>query len=275
MDFHCRRRAIQQPGYSFTAKPDGTFIFPPTQRAAAPAFRQQMKVLAGFLNRSTCRHEAGQRGDPRRPAGPALARSSPASTCGLPALGDRRRSPSAGPGSSKPGVRQYTPSVAFNNRVKFWVGDKLVIDGTRRLVRRAIGPGNSGGWKSCPSRSVRVHVWNASLADGRRRAPRRVIPKERLSPQVGEVEGLRRAFRRSDFGELTRPHRREARLPLGAAVLPPEKRPADLKLMLPAKGTYRRAGLTWSAGRSSPGGHRPIWRPALTVPAFAEDPPWG
>ena len=274
--------------YSFTTtKPDGTHVVAAGQPGGGgPAFRKQMKVLADFLNgfdflamkpdNSVIRAEL--------PGLSARALVEPGKQYAVylrPAIGK--------PFSIKwtgfleaPESGEYTLAVGFNNRVKLWVGDKLVIDADTgdSFEKERSAPVTLEAGKKVPvkieyaftsgSASLRL-MWSAK---GVKKQP---IPKECLSPAAGDGRGLRgEYFAGPDFRD-SRLTRVDEKLDFRwgvASPLPAEKRPADLQLRLELpKGTYRAEWVDPVTGKvhggvdiAHNGGER-----VLAVPGFEED----
>jgi hypothetical protein len=274
--------------YSFTvAKPDGTFAYPPAQPGGGgPTFRKQMKVLAGFINgfdfaamrpdNSVIREEL--------PGLSARALVEPGKQYAVylrPALGKPFSARWTG-FLDAPEAAEYSLAVAFNNRVKLWVGDKLLIDadtGDSFEKERAAAVKLEAGKKvpvkieyayASGNASVRL-MWSA------KGIKKQVVPKERLTPAFGEGHGLSAEY-------FAGPDLRESRLKRtdekvdfrwgSTGPLPAEKRPADLKLTVDLpRGKYRAEWVDPVSGKvlagedlAHDGGDR-----ALAVPSFAED----
>jgi hypothetical protein len=275
--------------YSFTtAKPEGMFVFPPTQPGGGgPTFRKQMKVLAGFLNgfdflamkpdNSVIRSDL--------PGLSARALVEPGKQYAVylrPAIGKPFSVRWAG-FLEAPEAGEYTLSVAFNNRVKLSVGDKVVIDADTgdSFEKERSAPVMLEAGKKVPIKiEYAYNSGNASLrlmwsAKG---IKKQVISKERLSPDVGNEHGLTSEYFAGPDFKASRALRTDDKLDFRwgtTSPLPPEKPPpGELKLSLRLpKGHY---GAEWVdpvtgkivAGEdiSHDGGVR-----AFNVPAFAED----
>jgi hypothetical protein len=274
--------------YSFTAaKPDGTFAYPPTQPGGGgPTFRKQMNVIAGFLNGfdflAMKPDNAVVRG--ALPGLSARALVEPGKQYAVylrPAIGKPfsvrwtgfLESPESG---------EYTLSVAFNNRVKLWVGDKLVIDadtGDSFEKERSAAVTLEAGKKVPIKIEYAYSSGNAScrLMWSAKGIKKQVVPKERMSPAAGDGRGLSgEYFAGADFNN-SRLTRTDEKLDFrwgASSPLPAEKPPADLKLRLDLpKGAYRAEWVDPLTGKVvadedlvHDGGGR-----ALAVPAFDED----
>ena len=274
--------------YSFTAaKPDGTFAYPPTQPGGGgPMFRKQMRVLAGFLNGFNFLAMKPDKGviHGDLPGLSARALAEPGKQYAVylrPAIGKPFSARWTG-FLEAPQASEYTLSVAFNNRAKLWVGDKLLLDADTgdSFEKERSAPVTLPGGKKVPVKIEYAYTsGNASLrlmwaAKG---VKKQVIPKERLSPAAGVGHGLSgEYFTGSEFKD-SRLKRTDEKLDFrwgSAGPLPPEKRPADLKLRLDLpKGTYRAEWVDPVTGMvvsgediAHSGGER-----ALAVPKFDQD----
>ena len=274
--------------YSFTAaKPDGTFAYPATQPGGGgPTFRKQMKVLATFLNGfdflAMRPDNSVIRGDLPNLSARALVEPGKQYAVYLrPAIGKPYSVRWTG-FLEAPETGEYTLSVAFNNRVKLWVGDKLVMDADtgdsfekERSAKASLEAGKKMPVKieygyTSGHASLRL-MWAAN------RIKKQVVPKDRLTPAGGEGHGLSgEYFAGPDLTE-SRLKRTDETLDFRWAVaspLPSGKRPAELRLTLELpKGNYRAEWVDPVTGKTVAGedlvhgGGERAWN----VPAFAED----
>jgi hypothetical protein len=175
---------------------------------------------------------------------------------------------------------EYTLSVAFNNRIKLWVSDKLVIDadtGDSFEKERAVPTTLEAGKKAPIKLDYAYTSGNASLrlmwaSEG---IKKQVIPKERLS--TGDGRGLSGEYFAGSNFETSRLKRTDEKMDFHwgtVSPLPAETRPADLKLVLALqKGNYQAEWVDPLTGKvvggediNHDGGER-----ALAVPTFADD----
>jgi PA14 domain len=273
--------------YSFTAsKPDGTNVVAPGQPGGGgPGFRKQMKVLAGFLNGfdflSMKPDNSIIRGELPVLSARALVESGKQYAVYLrPAIAKPFSTQWTG-FLTAPAAGEYTLSVAFNNHVKLWIGDKLLIDADSgdSFEKEKSATVSLEAGKKVPVKIEFAYVsGNASLRLlwAAKNIKKQAIPKERLSPAAGEGQGLSGEYFAGDFKE-SRLKRVDASLDFRwgtGSPLPPEKRPADWKLTLDLpKGSYRAEWLDPITGKildgeaiDHAGGAR-----GLTVPSFDED----
>jgi PA14 domain len=274
--------------YSFTtAKPDGTHVVQPGQPGGGSlAFRKQMKVLKDFIH--------GFDFVAMKPDNSVIKGELPGLTARALVESAKQYAVYLRPAIARPfSVRwhgfleaaesgEHTLHVAFNNRVKVWLGEKPVIEADTadsfEKERSAVVTLEAG--KKVPIKIDFVYTsGNASLrlmwsAKGVKKS---VIPKERLSPAAGDGRGLSAEyFAGADFKDA-RLKRVDEKLDFRwgtASPLPVEKRPDDLKLTLALpKGTYRAEWVNPLTGKivgaediAHVGGDR-----ALSVPKFEED----
>src|SRR5262249_29366892 len=187
--------------YSFTtAKPDGTHVVQPGQPGGgSPALRKQMKVLKDFIH--------GFDFLAMKPDASVIRGELPALTARALVEPGKQYAVYLRPAIARPfsvrwtGFLETTESgvhtlhVAFNNRVKVWVGDSLVIEADTgdsfEKERSAVVMLEVG--KKVPIKIELAYTsGNASLqlmwsAKGVKKS---VIPKERLSPAAGAGHGL-------------------------------------------------------------------------------------
>jgi hypothetical protein len=272
--------------YSFTAaKPDGTFEFPATQPGGGgPAFRKQMKALATFLNGFDFVAMKPDNGviHGELPGLSSRALIEPGKQYAVylrPAIGRPFSASWTGFLEAAQGG-EYTLSVAFNNRVKLWVGEKLLIDADTgdSFEKEQSAPVTLAAGKKVPIKLEFTYTsGNASLrlmwaAKG---IKKQVVPRERLS--TGEAAGLIGKYFAGPDLKTSRLNRVDEKIDFrwgAGSPLPPEKRPEDLKLTLalPA-GKYKAEWVDPLTGKTvgtetitHAGGDR-----ALAVPPFAED----
>jgi PA14 domain len=274
--------------YSFTTtKPDGTHVVQPGQPGGGSlAFRKQMKVLKDFIH--------GFDFVAMKPDNSVIKGELPGLTARALVESAKKYAVYLRPAIARPfSVRwhgfleaaesgEHTLHVAFNNRVKVWLGEKPVIEADTadsfEKERSAVVTLEAG--KKVPIKIDFVYTsGNASLrlmwsAKGVKKS---VIPKERLSPAAGDGRGLSAEyFAGADFKDA-RLKRVDEKLDFRwgtASPLPVEKRPDDLKLTLALpKGTYRAEWVNPLTGKivgaediAHVGGDR-----ALSVPKFEED----
>jgi hypothetical protein len=274
--------------YSFTAaKPDGTFVYPPTQPGGGgPTFRKQMKVLAGFVN--------GFDFVAMRPDNSVIRKELPGLSARALVEPGKQYAVYLRPAIGKPfSVRwtgfldtpeagEYSLAVTFNNRVKVWVGDKLLIDADTgdSFEKERAAPVKLEPGKKVPVKIEYAYTsGNASLrlmwsAKG---IKKQAVPKDRLTPASGDGHGLSAEYFAGPDMKESRLKRTDEKVDFrwgSASPLPAEKRPADLKLRLDLpKGNYRAEWVDPVTGRvvagedvAHNGGDR-----ELAVPAFAED----
>jgi hypothetical protein len=274
--------------YSFTAaKPDGTFAFPAAQPGGGgPSFRKQMKVLATFLNGFDFLAMKPDisviHGD--LPGLSARALVEPGKQYAVylrPAVGKPFSARWTG-FIEAPEAGEYTLSVGFNNRVKLWVGDKLVIDGDTgdSFEKERSAPVTLEAGKKVPIKIEYAYTsGNASLrlSWAAKGIKKQLVPKERLSPAAGEGRGLSgEYFAGADWTD-SRLKRVDEKLDFrwgATGPLPAEKRPANLKLTLDLpKGSYRAEWVGPVSGKVLAGEDvtqaGSEW--ALAVPTFTED----
>src|SRR5947209_9319908 len=272
--------------YSFTtSKPDGTFQYPPSQPGGGgTTFRKQMKVLADFMNGfdfvAMKPDNSVIRGEPPGLSARALVEPGKQYAVYLrPAIGKPFSVRWAG-FLEAPEAGEYTLSVAFNNRVKLWVGDKLVIDADAgdSFEKERSAPVTLEAGKKVPIKLEYTYTsGNASLrlmwaSQG---IKKQVIPKERLS--TDETRGLAGEYFAGPEFKESRLKRLDEKLDFrwgAASPLPAEKRPTELKLTLNLpKGRYKAEWVDPLTGKvagsedvNHPGGDR-----VLAVPRIADD----
>ena len=274
--------------YSFTAgKPDGTFAYPPTQPGGGgPTFRKQMKVLATFLNGfdflAMKPDNAVVRGELPGLSARALAEPGKQYAVYLrPAIGKPFSARWTG-SLDAPEDGEYTLSVAFNNRVKLWVGGKPVIDadtGDSFEKERSTAVKLKAGEKVPVQIEYAYTSGNASLRLmwAGKGIKKQVISKERLAPAAGDGHGLSGEYFAGADWKDSRLKRVDEKVDFhwgATGPLPAEKRPADLKLILDLpKGSYRAEWVDPVSGKvlagedvTHAGGER-----ALAVPKSDED----